>query len=169
MLHAIEIPTDRYRFCVLWPLFILLVVLIGIEVKTSVIPDTILLPAGLYLMIMAAWSGPLRWWRYPLTLLSIILALCALAVTCHHLFGRETIGGGAIKLMAVVGASVGLAIGFETVALCLLAITAVLVLTNISLLPSSPIIAVALYITIGRRYGVNFLIARKRQPVPASE
>ncbi len=171
MFHFVTVPTVGYRRFVLLPLFILLVTLIGFELKTDTIPDALLRPAGLYLMIMAARNGPLRWWRYPLALASILLVLLMLAYGCRELLGWESLGGGAIKLMAIVGGSVGMAIGFETAAIWLLVVATAIVFTSFSALPSSPFVAVALYIALGRRYGFNFLFARTEQvqTVPANE
>lgn len=169
MSHVFKVPNKKYRLYVLLPLIAVLLVLIGIELKKDIIPDGLIFPAGLYFTVMAARVGPLRWWRYPLALLSILIAMLVLAYTWQELSGCSAFGGGAIKLMAVVGGSVGLVIGFETMAIWLLVVTAAIVFTNISALPSSPLVGIALYIALARRYGFNFLFSRTKVPDPIVE
>lgn len=163
----LKLPLNNtYRRFVLFPLYILLVILTGYELKTGLIPDSLIGPAALYLVIAAARTGPFRWWWYPVSLVTIVFALCAIAVVGREFAHLDMIGGGAIKLMMAVGGAVGLAIGFETVILSFLPIVVALLFTKIIALPSSPLVAVALYFAIGRRYGFNFLFVRNQQPAP---
>jgi Flp pilus assembly protein protease CpaA len=89
------------------PLVSILISLVLIELKTTVIPDKVLLPSAVYFLIARGVIGPEPWWHYVIALLGIVFCFVFIAYLNQMIWGKETIGGGAIKLTGVIGAALG--------------------------------------------------------------
>ncbi len=122
------------------PVFALLIGLSVFELKTTLIPDKAVFPAAVYFLCARAFVGPEAWWHYPVSLVSMLVFFLFLAALIEHLWGVESIGGGAIKLMAVMGAALGfygsLHFGVLLIGVALLAVV-VGRLLDVSSVPSS--------------------------------
>lgn len=95
------------------PLFVLLIGLSAFELKTTLIPDKVVFPAAAYLLGARAIVGPEAWWHYPASLASMLVFFLLLAALIERLWEVDSIGGGAIKLMAVMGAALGFTATFH--------------------------------------------------------
>jgi Flp pilus assembly protein protease CpaA len=78
------------------------------------------------------------------------------------MFGAPVIGGGAIKLMAVIGATLGIKLALEVgvtfiISLCILAAVSVFIF-YIGRVPSSPFILSSIFLVYVWNYGSRFLV-----------
>jgi len=96
-----------------WPavlygmLFSALLVVVGTDLSHQIIPDAITLPGVLIGLLGAVTVLPVGWVN---ALLGIVIGggiLWALAWISPYLFGKEGMGGGDIKLLAMIGAFLG--------------------------------------------------------------
>ncbi len=96
------------RSALVYALFVsLLVVVMMIDVDHLVIPDVISLPGMAIGFVASAWMLPLGWAG---SLLGMALGggiLWMIAAVSPYLFGKEGLGGGDIKLLAMIGAFLG--------------------------------------------------------------
>lgn len=84
-----------------------LLVISVIDLYHQIIPDEISLPGIIVGFIFAVWVGDVVWWE---SLLGILLgggSFLAIAVLYEKLAKREGLGGGDIKLLAMIGAWLG--------------------------------------------------------------
>ncbi len=96
-----------------WPavlygiLFSALLVVVGTDLSHQIIPDAVTLPGVLVGLLGAVTVLPVGWVN---ALLGILIGggiLWALAWISPYLFGKEGMGGGDIKLLAMIGAFLG--------------------------------------------------------------
>ncbi|HEU4889481.1 MAG TPA: prepilin peptidase [Thermoanaerobaculia bacterium] len=126
------------------PLLLLLLGVSAYEIRTGLIKDVVTLPGLLYMLVVRALIGPDAWFKYLLAALLLVVGFVLLS-SVPRLFGRDDdwIGFGAVKLLGVVGAAVGLS-GALWVALGFIAGVAVAMLVTravgLDFVPSSPII-----------------------------
>ncbi len=89
------------------PTIILLVVSAIVDIQRKLIPDWLTLPGLAWALVASAFLG---WPRLSDALLGVIL--CGGALLIFALMSRGSIGGGDVKLMAMIGASLGWQWGF---------------------------------------------------------
>ena len=102
------------------PTMILLAVAAFVDMNRKSIPDWITLPGLAWVLVVSAFLG---WPRLADALLGVLF--CGGALLILAVVSRGGIGGGDVKLMAMVGASLGWRWGFGVLAFAQLAIAAV--------------------------------------------
>jgi len=107
-----------------------------VDIQRKIIPDWLTLPGLLWVLGTSAFSG---WPRVADALLG--LSLCGGLLLIFAVISRGAVGGGDVKLMAMIGASLGWQWGFGVLAFAQL---------------SAALLAVCLFIT-GRRGGKDTL------------
>ena len=106
------------------PLFIILITAIIYELRTGLIRDRLTLPAMLYFLFVTYLWGTLPWWHYLLGLLSVSLLFLSICYVIEEIWESEILGGGALKLLMVVGAAFGVVLALE-VAITFILLTAI--------------------------------------------
>ncbi len=88
------------------PFFILLLICIVMDCWKRIIPDMITLPGTVYFIIVQAVTGSLAWWQPLIGAVGLGSLALLLAIV-----SRGKLGGGDIKLFAMVGAYLGWSAG----------------------------------------------------------
>jgi hypothetical protein len=141
------------------PLVLLLIGVMIDEIRSGLIRDVVTLPALLYMLVARGVIGPPPWFLYLLAAVGTVAMFALFFSSVPRLLGFEDwIGFGAVKLLAVVAAAVGLpgarwvAGGFVVgVGLWLL----VARLARVDHLPSSPIVGLAVVVLTAARFILN--------------
>jgi prepilin signal peptidase PulO-like enzyme (type II secretory pathway) len=90
------------------PLIIYLIAVIYYELKTSFIMDKMVIPACIF-FTSAPFLFKNSYWLFHISGMVVLLLFFLIATSLYRkITGEEGIGGGAIKLMASIGAAVGL-------------------------------------------------------------
>ena len=90
------------------PLLVLLLLLIAIEIRTDIIPDTAIVLGTGGGLALTYFFGSQPWWSY---WAGAVGGFAAVFTIIHLMFiktGRQWIGLGLVKLFAVAGACIGL-------------------------------------------------------------
>jgi prepilin signal peptidase PulO-like enzyme (type II secretory pathway) len=98
------------------PTLALLTIAAIVDIQRKMIPDWLTLPGLAWALVASAFFG---WPRLSDALLGVIL--CGGALLLFALISRGSIGGGDVKLMAMIGASLGWRWGFGVLAFAQLA------------------------------------------------
>jgi prepilin signal peptidase PulO-like enzyme (type II secretory pathway) len=110
---------------IILPLIALLAGLTMHELRTDLIPNVITLPAAIYFLVVRLFVASVPWWQYLVGSLAMLAFCCILQLAIIFTFEVEGIGGGAIKLLAVVGSALGINLAIQvSVTLMVLAIIA---------------------------------------------
>lgn len=137
---------------IIYPLTLLSISLIIFEFRTGLIPDKITFPSGIYFLIAAAMVGQKLWWQYLLGLVVVCIICLLIAEIIYYLFNKNVVGGGAIKLLMVIGAALGLNLGVQVAGIFIFSAIIVsgisYVLFKKTSVPSSPIICVSMMIVL---------------------
>lgn len=148
------------------PLFFLLIGVIFYEIKTDFILDSVVYPAALFFLVISIIFGSRPWWHYPLGMISILFILVILAMIIESLFGTPMIGGGCIKLLAAIGAALGIVLSLEVVALFIGVMCIALLVSksafNIGTIPSSPFILVSIICVYIWNFGFRFFESNEK-------
>jgi hypothetical protein len=143
-------------FFVICPLLALLVGVIMYEVQTGLILDVVVFPALLYFLVVSCILGSKPWWHYPLGLVAIFGLGVLATFIGQEIWHREILGGGAIKLLAAVGATLGIGMALQLSGVfavsCIIALLIASYYFSEALIPSSPIILFSILIVLS----VNF-------------
>lgn len=98
--------TVTIEYAIELPFWILLLICIVMDCWKRIIPDAITLPGTLYFIIVHAITGTLAWWQPLVGALGLGAIALLLAI-----ISRGKLGGGDIKLFAMVGAYLGWSAG----------------------------------------------------------
>ncbi len=135
---------------VILPLFALTVILCLNELKTDIIPDIYVFPATIYFLIIRIFIGPETWWHYPVIYVAVLVSLVLIAMGLTEFVTKnENIGGGCIKLVAVVAAALGFSLTFHFLAIFVSIILLAVIfgyLLDLHDVPSSIYILLALFL-----------------------
>ncbi len=146
------------------PLIVLLIGIIIYEIQTVLILNKVLIPAGIYFLIVSCIYGSKPWWHFPLGLVCMLLLFILGATIIEKAIGSIIIGGGAIKLLAVIGAALGivlaLKVGVVFVILASIAYIFSKYVFGIDILPSSPFILFSILSVYIWNYGFRFFIPK---------
>jgi len=112
-------------------------------------------------------TGSLSWWRYLLAPILICITTFVFSVIIEDYWHSYPLNIMGTELMTVVGASVGMAIGFEVAALTLVLLGALELLIPNASTQTIPV-AIAAFIALGRRYGREFLFTKSTKYLPLS-
>jgi prepilin signal peptidase PulO-like enzyme (type II secretory pathway) len=105
----------------------------------------ITMPMAIYFLIVSSYFGPYPWWHYPLACILTFVLFFLIAIVIERVSKREKLGGGAIKLMAAVGAALGIVTVSKVAAISLIVVMSVLASIRLAIIktgrvPSSPIV-----------------------------
>jgi len=157
---------ELYLAVTIGPLVVFVITLIVYENRTGLIPDIATHLGALYTIVTASVWGPLPWWQYPAAMVLVLLILYAGSAAITKLFGRLVIGGGTIKLLAVVGGALGLITGLQTLGVfivsALLACGIVLKLCHRQSVLSTPLVLLSLLLIVAYNIQPN-----ARRDIPA--
>jgi leader peptidase (prepilin peptidase) / N-methyltransferase len=134
------------------PLILYLIVVVYYELKTSLIMDKMVMPACIFFTSAPFLFKNSHWLSHISGMVVLLLFFLIAASIYRKITGEEGIGGGAIKLMASIGAAVGLEYSIQ-VALIFTVLTICSVVFarykfGKDTLPSSPFALIAVLITV---------------------
>lgn len=127
------------------PFLIIMIPIMRYEIRHDIIDDKVTLLLALYGFIFACFKGP----HYAATHTIAGIGIIFFFIFLRQFQSGEALGGGAIKLMAAIGALFGLSIGFLTILIAGLSLFIVyhLLRGKVKLFPSSPFIGIAFSIS----------------------
>ena len=73
-------------FFIFLPIIILLIGIIIYEIKTTFILNKVLLPVGIYFLIISCIYGSEPWWHYPLGIIGMLLIFLVCAFILEKMF-----------------------------------------------------------------------------------
>ena len=143
------------------PLLLIIIGLIINEFRTGIIPFNILFPTGIYFLIIASIVGQKPWWDYLLGLF-LVCIICVLAKELINYFMHsDCVGGGAIKLLVVIGAALGMMLGIQVTVVFIISGAVVSIMAYFifsqNAVPSSPIILFSVLLVLGFNFGHKLL------------
>ncbi|WP_020619746.1 prepilin peptidase [Paenibacillus daejeonensis] len=86
----------------------ILLVIVQTDLAERIIPDRIVLIGVVGLLLLRLWSQPLPYWNYILAALIGSGVLLVIGIVGERLLGKETMGGGDVKLYIVIGLMLGI-------------------------------------------------------------
>ena len=124
------------------PLILFVGFLCMYELKTGLIPNKFVYPGAIYFVVVGALVGRHPWWHYPVGFLLAFIIFYLVGVIYYLVTKRIMLGGGAIKLVTLIGGALGMmpALQFSAVSLVvlLIAVTVSYMMSGIEI-PSSPL------------------------------
>lgn len=147
-----ELMTQYELIFVTLPLMALLVGIVVYEVHTGLIRDIVTIPSAIYFLIASCVVGSHPWWHYFLGLFATLCFFFLITTLLRRIFGKEFLGGGGIKLLAVVGSAFGIIMVSQTVIIFIISTTIVFAIAAILIkakrIPSSPMILFSVLCTL---------------------
>ena len=140
-----------YLFYISFPLITYLIFVIWYELKTGLILDKVVIPASVFFISAPFLLKNSHWLSHVAGLVASLLFFLLAASIYAKVTGKEGIGGGAIKLMASVGAAVGFEYSIQLALIFTLLIVGGIIFAKIfgkETMPSSPFAMMALLIII---------------------
>ena len=86
----------------------ILLVIVQTDLAERIIPDRMVLIGVVGLLLLRLWSQPLPYWNYILAAVIGSGVLLVIGVVGERLLGKETMGGGDVKLYVVIGLMLGI-------------------------------------------------------------
>lgn len=86
----------------------ILLVIVQTDLAERIIPDLMVLIGVTGLLMLRLWSHPLPYWNYVVAALAGSGVLLVIGMVGERLLGKETMGGGDVKLYLVIGLMLGI-------------------------------------------------------------